>query len=1207
MSDNVANLGFAVDSKPLDDAKQKLGDVTTQAQKTEAQANKTSDALNKMGAGPASGGIAKTAQSVEQLAASLIKATDATGKALSVTAQIEQIVAKTGVSYAAANAAVKAAVDAHSSSAAAATKHSEALSNVATQATRAAPAINAVATSVTAASTSFGGSSLNLAAFGTAAVGAATAITRAGDEVYRAQARFSALTGSARDGAAIFDLVKRSVSSTGVEFGTFSSAIEKAAFGVDKLNNSWPVISLNSNKVSNDIAGLNAMFTTMAKVMQTAGATAEEESQALGALGAGIGKAGGLTASTFERILDLSPSLARAISNAFGYRSIADFQAALTNAIIPVRDLEQAMSRIAPWADRNFDPSKPKTFEQATRGVVAAWNELLQTMAQTGAFEGVKTALTTISQILRQDAQDAAALASAIKAAASAAGQGINAATNSGSSGFGSDISGGAGIPSTSSTDYTSSPYSYDNSSYINSSVADGFLGSQDYSAGNPAGDLPGFATGGSFVVGGSGGTDSQLVQFMATPGEMVTIDPNGSATSSISNLMPASDQPDIATLLANQTKAIVDAITALNTATKAASNGAASASSSALGDPGLAKMGIYGVDLGSLDILMLKAFGITRGGGLAGGGGGGGSSSKSKSQDQSSQQQNSAPQLSPAVSQLSPWASWGTATPIKGYQGNSFAAGQPLNPDGTPASGIGGSSPRDFSGSLSGRSPENERMSGLDNVYTKDQYSSYMDQQLTDLKRDFDSQAALNENIGQQNGGVKTARDYGSPNGVSTNYPPAVLGHYDENMAFVPDNPRNVGPGMMPKSNDYTFAGQKNPFPYQPGISTPLSFPSYLDKMQQGAADRIPLPQPRPADADKMQSAIKDSTDATKTAGEDTISKIGQTSSDQVSAIDSSGQAVSDAVKTSGASTSQAFSDGLASLGSEIASALASIGNEGGAGGGSRGGSFGGGSIGGNGFAGRIAGAGGGGSRGSSFGGGSKGSGGAGGDYYSPDYGDEYGPDYGVPGGSYDLSGYETGDAFVGTPGDGSAPFDSGAPGYNDYGLSDYGLSGGYSNNDLGVGGSSVGDVASQYMNSGGADYTSSAGFSDYFSGGSSSSSGFNPEVMNYGGGSYDAGYFAKGGQFVVPGSGDGDHSLVQIHATPGELVTITPKHLTTPASIPVSPLMLNPSANDNSGASQQQAAPTPVETKVVNMYLHPGIQAEQILRSRAQIARAI
>ena len=38
-------------------------------------------------------------------------------------------------------------------------------------------------------------------------------------------------------------------------------------------------------------------------------------------------------------------------------------------------------------------------------------------------------------------------------------------------------------------------------------------------------GHLPGFANGGSFMVGGVGGTDSQLVQFMASPNERVTIE----------------------------------------------------------------------------------------------------------------------------------------------------------------------------------------------------------------------------------------------------------------------------------------------------------------------------------------------------------------------------------------------------------------------------------------------------------------------------------------------------------------------------------------------------------------------------------------------------------------------------------------------------------------------------------------------------------
>lgn len=48
---------------------------------------------------------------------------------------------------------------------------------------------------------------------------------------------------------------------------------------------------------------------------------------------------------------------------------------------------------------------------------------------------------------------------------------------------------------------------------------------------------LPGFATGGSFTVGGSGGTDSQLVAFRATPGERVNVG-NGAQEALLSQLV---------------------------------------------------------------------------------------------------------------------------------------------------------------------------------------------------------------------------------------------------------------------------------------------------------------------------------------------------------------------------------------------------------------------------------------------------------------------------------------------------------------------------------------------------------------------------------------------------------------------------------------------------------------------------------------------
>lgn len=51
---------------------------------------------------------------------------------------------------------------------------------------------------------------------------------------------------------------------------------------------------------------------------------------------------------------------------------------------------------------------------------------------------------------------------------------------------------------------------------------------------------LPGFASGGSFTVGGSGGTDSQVVAFKATPGERVSVSPPGKMAGSSSNVSVA-------------------------------------------------------------------------------------------------------------------------------------------------------------------------------------------------------------------------------------------------------------------------------------------------------------------------------------------------------------------------------------------------------------------------------------------------------------------------------------------------------------------------------------------------------------------------------------------------------------------------------------------------------------------------------------------
>jgi len=65
-------------------------------------------------------------------------------------------------------------------------------------------------------------------------------------------------------------------------------------------------------------------------------------------------------------------------------------------------------------------------------------------------------------------------------------------------------------------------------------SKSSGGLGLGDIISDGLGSVLKGFATGGSFTVGGSGGTDSQLVAFRATPGESVSINRPGQGGSQI-------------------------------------------------------------------------------------------------------------------------------------------------------------------------------------------------------------------------------------------------------------------------------------------------------------------------------------------------------------------------------------------------------------------------------------------------------------------------------------------------------------------------------------------------------------------------------------------------------------------------------------------------------------------------------------------------
>ncbi|WOH55049.1 tape measure protein [Bradyrhizobium sp. BWC-3-1] len=687
-------LGFSVDTSGLEKGNQALDQTLDKSKKVEDQANKTSDALGKMGS-KSGDGLSKTAQSADQLAASLVKASSEAQKHLNVSQSLDTIVAKTGASYTQANAALTAAISGHKNAADATSSHGRALDALAGAAGGVVPPINSIAQAAAASGSSLGGltsaisgGTLAIGGIAAAAVSAAIELAKTGDELNRQKERFSAITGSAKAGAESLDLIKRTANTTGVEFSSLAAATERAVQGIGKMNTSWPVIKVDTD----DAKRVEDVLGTLAKVMQSTGANAREEGQVFGALGDSIQKTGGLTADTFQRIRDALPQVARAIASAFGVTDLNAFQKVLATHPKSFQDLEDAIKRIKPAIDAAFDPNKPKTFEQGIRGLSIQWNQFLEDLAKTGAFDVAKDALAAMGKTLKSDLQDALALVSALNSVSSAA---ANAASNiasvaAGKGQGGSDntqydamgnVTSSAGGPS------ADSAYSFDNS---------------DYLAG-----LAGYATGGSFTVGGSGGTDSQLIQFMATPGEKVSIDTPGasSAGQTLGSLMPSdSTNPaagsnvisaGFADDLKTQTAALSDRINASTSSITSAVNASAAtitASLKTVTGPSASPSSSIAATSSAGGVTPLSPS-ISGGGGGAAGGGLSvepeNSSFSTRQKPKTDTSQNAAPTISAqqalALAQLGSGVSRGQAAGVRGYQGEVPVIGDtfknPLNP----------------------------------------------------------------------------------------------------------------------------------------------------------------------------------------------------------------------------------------------------------------------------------------------------------------------------------------------------------------------------------------------------------------------------------------------------------------------------------------------------------------------------------------------
>ncbi len=607
--DNVASLGFEVNSKPLDDATQKLGDVSAQAAKT----GKSVDDLNAKFVGL---GSAANGGTFQKVADQVSKVGDAFGSAAKTTdfwSGKMATAAQAATAYAGPIAAVEAAVrrlnDAGANTtvaeytakvkgATAATVEASVAANAAAAALGGggggggggvAGAAEKAAAAAGGMAIGFGGAALGVVALAVAAAGAVLSLTKVGDEIERQKREFAALTGSQADGVKAFNAVNAAAKAGGLDFDVVAAAASNAALGFDKLTDKHIRYANEGARDAKLFDDFTAGLGKLGAAMLSNGATAETEAKVLNTFGQSVSSAGTLTADSYRKIRGESQLAARELAEAFGYKgssAIKDFQKSLEDTPPTIDAVNAALNRV------KESETPINTVDKAVRDLKAAWKDFEDTLSQTGITDLARDALKGLSDVLKTidvsgviksiqsfvdnektslqemvrdfknlgatisgfvggvvadfgkivDAAIAAAkaVAGAVAAIASAV---ANATKNPGNvPASGNPMGDNGGI----SSDIHLGPAS-DTSSGSSSSSGGGSSGGNQIDVpaiGNPMGDfggggssdsfdfaqavadgtLPAFADGGQLTVTGSGGTDSQLVQFAATPGEVVTV-----------------------------------------------------------------------------------------------------------------------------------------------------------------------------------------------------------------------------------------------------------------------------------------------------------------------------------------------------------------------------------------------------------------------------------------------------------------------------------------------------------------------------------------------------------------------------------------------------------------------------------------------------------------------------------------------------------
>lgn len=632
---------FADSSK---DAKQALGDLNTEMAKTKPAADqaaagvnnvadsatKASAALDKTSASMdtaaaktsslAQGleaiptGGAKAVQAAEQLAASLVKVGTEGGKAGTITQTLDQIVAKTGVSYTQASAALTAAIAAHRSASDAASANATAFQALGGAAGGAIPPISSLAAAAGSGGAGFTSlaSAARIAGTGIGAVSVAVgsaivylermqesadrsrqrleglAGIKLGDEYFTGLQKLDVQLGTTQLALApaIESLVKfrnLTTSSTGFQIlpdGTVER-LYAAGAGTESatkaLQGLFQALRLGGASSADAVAAVNSFAEQVQKTGAFTGdmlRQLQKEAPAAATAIANVFTGGAQNADVFAKTLDKAPASVRSImtvlqqledGNHAAFQHMKDDPKNLSDAIdklnssftqlwksvtdgnTPIDTGRKAISGLADDLDK-IRESLPKAKEEIDLFANAgkSWSDMVAVVddansvwgksIEINVVGGVEKALVEIGKLptdgiqsltnfvnasiseLESWANTAVRAAQTVGSAlASAASAGVGAASSSGANAFGSDISGGSygaapSAPVASPTTTAGNGFTFND------------MG-PDYASQVADGDISAFATGGSFVVGGSGSTDSTLVKFWATPGEKVTVE----------------------------------------------------------------------------------------------------------------------------------------------------------------------------------------------------------------------------------------------------------------------------------------------------------------------------------------------------------------------------------------------------------------------------------------------------------------------------------------------------------------------------------------------------------------------------------------------------------------------------------------------------------------------------------------------------------